>query len=90
MPEQKPRAGGRIPPKSKKHFSKRKAEEERRGRDENTAEIMAEVLSKSQWLQGDREKDLFSGKKRPFGRYEELLKRAYEDNKNVFKLRKKQ
>ena len=86
MPE---KTGKRNPPQSERHFRRRKAAEEKRGRDENTAEIMAEFARESPWTQTEKDKDLFSGKRRPATDYEELLKKAYKANKNVFKLRRK-
>lgn len=82
------KTGRRIPPQSQKHFKRRDAAEDKRGREENTAEIMAEFARKSQWTQTEKDKDLFSGKRVPDTDYEVLLKKAYKANKNVFKLRK--
>ena len=85
MPE---KSGRRIPPKSQKHFKRRKAAEEKRGREENTAEIMAEFAREAPWTRTKRERDLYSGKRQPDTDYEVLLKKAYKANKNVFKLKK--
>ena len=82
------KSGRRIPPKSQKHFKRRKAAEEKRGRKENTAEIMAEFARNSPWTQTEKDKDLFSGKRQPATDYEVLLKKSYKAGKNVFKLRK--
>ena len=94
MPDQKPKtkAGRRRPPMSKEE-EKRRAERraaavEIRGRQKNTAEIMAHFAREIPWTQTEEDKDLYSGKRVPATDYEELLKKSYKAGKNVFKLRK--
>jgi len=95
MPEIK-RAGARSAPMTKaeeaRRTQRRAAAVEMAGREENTAEIMAEVLTKSKWLQDQRVKDLLTGKRVAATDYEEFLKKAYNADKpgrRVWRLKKK-
>ena len=94
MPDQKPktRAGRRRPPmtkeEEKRRTERRAAAVEIRGREKNTAEIMAEFAREAPWTRTKRERDLYSGKRQPDTDYEVLLKKSYKAGKNVFKLRK--